>query len=350
VAIFGVSCPSTSLCVAVGGNDTVASSSEPTGGGASWKSVYPGKGAVQTRSKRISNGREVRGVSCPSANLCVAVSFEGDVYATSDPTGSASAWTDTDTSGTGPNTHFSGVSCPTTALCVAVSEDGQVATSTDPSGGAWSTVSLDDSVRLRGVSCASPSLCVAVGGEQDEAVKGRVLSRLFYSTDPAGGASAWKQTEIETDSGGLFGVACVAAPLCVTGNSGGNLLISSSPTSGSPRWKLIGEPSFVQVTAVSCPTASDCIVVDNNGDILTSTDPTGGASTWTLTNGAPYITKRGEVNANGMFGVSCPSAMLCVVGGARGQIYTSSDPFSTARNHFERFTEHAAEATSSHDR
>lgn len=333
MAIFGMSCPSTGLCLAVGGNNAVASSTDPTGDASGWNVVYPGKGAIATEPNGFFNGRQVRSVSCPSSALCVAVTFEGHVYTATDPTGAASAWSDTDTGGGGSNTHFSGVSCPTPSLCVAVSQDGKVATSTDPTGGAaaWSTVQLSSSLRLRDVSCATASLCVAVGGEEVGGAgfaEGKVFSKILYSTDPTGGAAAWTMTETPVGSGDLFGISCVVPSLCVTGNTGGNLLVSTGPTSPAPNWALLGEPGSVQITAVSCPTASHCLAVDNNGDVLASTDPTGGAADWTFTNIAPYVDKEGELNPNAMFGVSCPTVTLCAAGGAKGQVYVSANPFT----------------------
>ena len=93
----------------------------------------------------------------------------------------------TSTANGGGATHLIGVSCPSPSLCVAVSggsnnaNGGKVLTSTNPASGNWKVADLGPSLDLRGVSCGTPSLCVAVARE----------GRMFVSTDPTGGASAW---------------------------------------------------------------------------------------------------------------------------------------------------------------
>ena len=64
--------------------------------------------------------------------------------------------------------------------------------------------------------------------------------------------------------------------------------------------------------------------------MLTTTNPGGGPSTWTFANLLPYpqLDEKDEVETNGMFGVSCASATLCAIVGNRGQLFTSTDPFS----------------------
>jgi hypothetical protein len=180
-----VSCPSTSLCVAVDAfYGDVVTSTNPTGGASAWT-------ATNIDSRNGNPGSALNGVSCPSSSLCVAVDGSGKVLTTSNPTGGASAWTTThvDPESSG----FSAVSCPTTSLCVAVDSSGNVVTSSDPTGGAaaWTAAAIDTTFipetgttttePLTGVSCPSAELCVAIDA------KGQVLT----STNPTGGASAW---------------------------------------------------------------------------------------------------------------------------------------------------------------
>lgn len=319
VSVFGIDCPTNSLCVAVGGNNTVASSTNPTGGQPSWQTVYAGQGAVETPGT-VFPGRQVRGVSCPSAQLCVAVTYEGNAYIATEPTGSAAAWAVTDLDGEGPNTHFFGVFCPSALLCVAVADNGRIATSTNPTGGsaAWSTVQLGESLDFRAVSCASPAFCVAVGD----------YGQIVSSSNPAAGA--WTQVPAPVSNSHLFGVSCVLPSLCVSGNGGGNLLSSTNPLDLVPGWRAVPGGGSVQITSASCVTASACVAVDNNGDVLTSTNPTGGPEAWTFENVLPYpgTDPSGEAPANHFFGVSSPSTRLCAIAANRGQIFTSTDPFA----------------------
>jgi hypothetical protein len=329
----GVSCPSESLCVAVGALDTVAFSQAPTGGADRWRVVYPtyeepkqsclDEEGVPPASCSFPRG-SLGAVSCATESLCVAVGYEGSVYVSTDPTGSAGAWSVDDVNEPGGATHLTAVSCPSASLCVAVSGGygaaaGSVLTSTDPTSGGWQTTRLEGSPDLRGVSCATPSLCVAVA-------KG---GRIFVSSDPTGGASAWHATGSPTPRD-LFAVSCVVAVLCAAGDAGGNILTSTDPTGGGAFAKS-NTAGSVQMTGFSCPTTRRCVAVDNNADVLTSTDPTGGPDSWTFENLVPFEvdkTGAGTFVKNALFGASCASTSLCALVGANSRIFTATDPFA----------------------
>jgi hypothetical protein len=262
-------------------------------------------------------------ISCASENLCVAVSSEGFVYFSTDPTGGRDAWSPAVVNEGENATHLNAVSCPSLSLCVAVSggggdSGGRVLTSTDPTSGRWKITRLDSSLDFDSVSCGTPSLCVAV------AAHGRIL----VSTDPTGGASAWKEIGTPGGAGDLGGVACVGPSLCAAGNAGGNVLTSTNPAGGAGTWGKANAGGSVLVTALSCPESSACLAVDNNGDALASTDPTGPAGSWRFENLIPYRHKFLEAPNNALFGASCPSRSFCALVGADSHILTSTDPFS----------------------
>jgi hypothetical protein len=322
--LLSVDCPTTTFCAAVGTQNLIATSADPTGGPGTWNTVYAGEGRYEGISGPVIASRQVQGVSCPSSHLCVAVTTLGQIYASTDPTGPASAWSVAELKPTGSNIHLYGVSCPTESLCVAVSgrrtNSGKVFTSTDPTGGvaAWQEADLGEGLDLRAVSCSSASLCIAAGANGE----------LVASTDPTGGPGAWSALGV---AGGsiLQSVDCVAGA-CLTGNSGGNLLAASEPTR-SASWRATNGGGSVQVTGSACASASACLAVDNNGDVIVSTEPTAAQPHWALTNVRPYAEgaeEPGSVDANGLLGASCPSLELCVLVGSRGAILTSTEPFA----------------------
>lgn len=319
--LFGVSCPSSSFCVAVGSNNTVATSTDPGGPLSSWNTAYVGAGAFDSGPGTIFPGRQIRGVSCPATNFCVAVSFEGLIYTSTDPTGGASAWQVADLDGPGPNTHIYGVSCVSATFCVAAAGKGRILTSTNPGGGAaaWQVADLGQPVELLGVSCASTQLCVAVGDE----------GRIATSTDPLAGAPSWSVVTVPGAAvdRAFYGVACPTAGLCVSGDTIGELLVSTAPTGPASGWGIVRSGATVQITDVDCVSAGQCVAVDNNFDVLTSTNPTGGPGAWTFLNVLPYP-QVDETAHNAMFGVSCPAASFCATVGVRGQIFTSADAFN----------------------
>jgi hypothetical protein len=263
-------------------------------------------------------------ISCATEGLCVAVGYEGSVFTSTDPAEGASAWTVTDVNEGRGAAHLTSVSCPSVSLCVAVSGGygeaaGRVLTSSAPASGDWRGTQLGGSPDLRGVSCATPSLCVAVAKE----------GRIFVSSDPTGGAPAWRQVGSPTPRD-LFAVSCVATLLCAAGDAGGNILTSTDPAGGGA-FAATNADGSVQMTGLSCPTTSRCIAVDNNADVLTSTDPTGGPSSWTFENLVPFEAEEvdyGQFVKNALFGASCASTSLCALVGANSRIFTATDPFA----------------------
>jgi hypothetical protein len=330
--LSGVSCPTESLCVAVGGLNTLAVSQAPTGGAAKWHvvgppyPVGPGKTCVEGEPHCPEPGGRLQAVSCASPSLCVAVSYEGFIYASTDPTGGADAWSPTVINEGDGATHLTAVSCPSPSFCAAVSggsnnsNGGKVLTSANPTAGQWQVTQLGTPLDLRGVSCGTPSLCVAVARE----------GRIFVSTNPTGGASAWKEVGTPGGPGDLEGVACVSTLLCAAGNLTGNVLTSIAPVAGG--WGEANAGGSVQITGISCPTASACVAVDNNADVLTSANPTGGPGSWHFENLVPFRpTENGkelQPPRNALFSASCASTSLCALVGIDGRVFTATDPFT----------------------
>lgn len=331
-AFFGISCPTTELCVTVGGNNAIATSTKPAGGAEDWRVVYPDGGFVPPaiRAGRATagaslatyNGEQIRGVSCPSTGLCVAASLDSQIYVSTDPTGPASAWEVLEmTAPEEPNIHMGGISCPSASLCVAVGLGGKLVTSTNPTGGraAWSVTELAAPYDLRGVDCPSATLCVAVGNE----------GGILVSTDPTGGPAAWQLVGAPGGASSLNGVSCPSPSFCVTGTAG-KIITSTDPTA-SAAWKVTSAGTGLLVKDVSCPSAQACAAIDNNADVMASTEPTGGASAWWFENVIPFRNEQsireGIIERNGTYGISCPATSLCVGVGMEFQVIASKNPF-----------------------
>lgn len=325
--LFGISCTSSQLCVSVGGGNTIGSSTNPSGDASAWKVVYAGSGPYPGQP----NQRQIRGVSCPSPQLCVAVTFEGLIYTSTNPTGDAPSWQVTDVDGDGPNTHFYGVSCPSPDFCAAAAGEAQILTSTNPTGGpgAWTRTQLPGPAELRGISCASAALCVAVGDNGDN-IRPEVGDQALVaaSGNPLAGAGAWSVSPLPGRQS-LYGVSCPSAALCVSGDTLGNLLVATSPTGGTGAWRAIDGGGSVQITDVDCVSPSLCAAIDNNGDVLTSTNPNGGAGDWTFENLVPFpFVDESQLNA--FFGISCPSRGFCAISAMAAHIFTSTNPFEVS--------------------
>jgi Bacterial Ig-like domain (group 3) len=309
--LYGVSCSSSGLCVAVDGGGNVVTSSNPTGGAVAWTVTHVDDGS--TACVTFSVCTSLTGVSCPSSGLCVAVDVSGNVVTSSNPTGGAAAWTVTHVDGLPYGTNaLSGVSCTSSGLCVAVdgSGYGNVVTSSNPTGGAaaWTVTQVDQPGYLTGVSCTS-GLCVAVD------ISGNVVT----SSSPTGGAAAWTVTNVD-GSNRIFGVSCRSSGLCVAVDEWGNVVTSSNPTGGAAAWTVTNVDGPNPLYGVSCPSSGLCVAVDNLGNVVTSSNPTGGAAAWTVTHvdGTNFLT-----------GVSCPSSGLCVAVDDSGNVVIGTGAATT---------------------
>jgi hypothetical protein len=332
--LFGISCPTTTLCVAGGSDSLIAVSTNPAAGSKAWSVSHPG-GKVEVPKtppggpepgggEPLFPGAQVRGISCPSAALCVADTFDSRIFSSTDPTGGAAAWKIVSLTGEKePRLHMTGISCPSSQLCVAVAYGSKVITAADPTGeaSAWTVSELAVPVDLRGVSCPSVSFCVAVDN----------TGQIVTSSNPTGGAGAWSLVGVPGGEGGLNGISCPSLALCVTGNAG-RMITSTNPGGGLGAWDAVTAGTGLPVKGVSCPTTTACAAVDNNSDAITSTNPLGGAAAWSSVNVIPVPTPTGETPVggvqNGMFGISCPLTTLCVGVGASENVIASTDPFA----------------------
>jgi hypothetical protein len=303
-ALTGVSCASSSLCVAVDGNGHALVSANPTGGSSTWHTA------------EIAEAGALTSVSCPSSSLCVAVDGSGRAAISTNPVG-GSTWHTTKISGTG----LTGVSCATNTLCVAVDGSGNAFVSTNPgegggTGATWKRVEIDTGHALTSVSCVTGPLCVAVDK----------TGEVLVSGEPAG---AWATRQI--DSSPLLAVSCASAPagVCVAVDEAGAALASGNPSAGLPTASTAtwSATPFVGLfggtpTAASCAAAGLCLMVTNNGDGYVGDNPTAAGPSWTFAGIDP---------GTPLSAVSCESEGLCaaVSGGAgsgAGQVFLARVP------------------------
>ena len=305
-ALTGVSCASSSLCVAVDGEGHALLSTNPAGGSSSWHTAgIPGAGALT-------------GVSCASNTLCVAVDGSGNAAISADPVGGSSSWHTAGIPGAGALT---GVSCASNTLCVAVDGSGNAFVSANPgegggTGATWKKMEIDaghdalTSVSCWPISGLSGPLCVAV----DQA--GRVLT----SSEPAG---SWAARQI--DSSPLLAVSCASAPagVCVAVDEAGAALASGNPSAGLPAasaatWSatplgLMGATP----TAASCAAAGLCVLTANNGGAYIGDNPTVAAPSWRF---------ESIDSPASLSGVSCESEGLCAAVDKNGQVLVTRVP------------------------
>jgi hypothetical protein len=204
--IASVSCPSVHFCVAVGNGGAVLTSTNPGGGKSAWKLTT------------ITGGPSLTAVSCVSTSLCVVVGHSW-LYASGNPL--SGVW-----AGFSPTKFFfagTGASCASLTSCIVTSSQGDVLASTKPTGGPTAWFRQHVAVQTNGLfaaSCPSTAMCLVTNTYHDVA----------ESLDPTGIPSVWSTTNIAPqDSGYLFGLSCGSVSLCVVADGNGNVVIGTNP-------------------------------------------------------------------------------------------------------------------------
>src|SRR2546423_6135144 len=130
----------------------------------------------------------------------------------------------------------------------------------------------DNTYSLRSISCTTQHLCAA----------GDNSGRVITTTNPDGGAAAWKRQSV--DASRLVGAISCLPTLCVAVDYSGYAVISTNPTAATPTWS---SPALIDsgngLRGVSCPSTSLCVAVDNAGRALATTNPTDASPGWTAT-------------------------------------------------------------------
>ena len=163
-----------------------------------WVTPHDQTGAptVPTAGGAIQGLGSFNGVSCPTSSDCIAVGGDGDlngVVATSQDQGGA--WTQGVLDENTPE--LNAVDCASVSICVAV---GQGATVRSSDGGTtWTTSTIPTSnTTLISVSCPSASTCVSVGVSPSQ--NGPFAGQLLLSSD---GGVTWSVPSLPNDIGAL---------------------------------------------------------------------------------------------------------------------------------------------------
>lgn len=314
---YGVSCVGESLCVAVGGNGKILTSSTPAAGRAAW---------TQTEVEPIpplppgssSSEHDIRSVACAASTMCVAADNNGNILSSAAPTGGAGAWHVVNVNGP---YRLTASACPTQSLCLVGDESGDIFLSTEPLGGgtAWSKVHVDgpSSYEITAISCATESLCVATDAG------GNVLT----STAPTAGAGSWVIAHIETPSTlmgnnarSLLSASCPSVSICVLTDRLGSVIWSTNPVGGPWNFTQVAGGDLL---SVACANTSLCVALEYYGFWGTAT-PMGPPASWSMSRAAATSTlSRGLVGPIGA--VACPTSSLCVAAAANS-IFWSTDP------------------------
>jgi hypothetical protein len=321
-ALGGVSCPSSTACLAVGyhGSQAIAEMMWPTGKWVLVKAVSP----VGTSGASLSS------VSCVTASDCEAVGSYTNNVGVAAPV--IEKWNGTKwakQSAAVPTgfvgTLLTSVSCSSATFCEAVGY-GTAATHLDSpfaevwNGASWALQAVPSpsgaaSTALIGVSCSSSTSCVAAGAAADGAT-----NNAFVSTfDGLGWASSTVPVPAGTTYSVLSSVSCPSAASCTAVGyatvSGATTAIAERLSSSTWTSAVLPAPpgdSSTYLYGVSCTGATSCAAVGgaSSGSTPVALAEVLTASGWTATEVDPSLSY-GTLN-----GVSCTSSTSCTAVGA----------------------------------
>jgi photosystem II stability/assembly factor-like uncharacterized protein len=300
-----VSCPSPSVCTAVG--STAAGGSpgvivNSTDGGATWttQKLPAGLGTLSSVSCASTSVCEALGYSnTPSANFAVGTTNGGATWQSQTlPSGLVGA---------------SWISCPSTSECIAVGQTspGAMIFGTTDGGATWVTQAAPAGLLdLLSVACPSVTTCIAVGDTTGGA------SAIVTTSD---GGTTWQtQTTQTAPLGPLSSIACPSTTVCTAVGTtsiyhGSPAIVSTSD--GGTTWTTEQVPIGVfglggGLSDIACAYPAACTAVGaatlNGPGVVIATNNAG--STW-ATESAPTAFDFVGI------GVSCPFVGACTAVG-----------------------------------
>lgn len=321
-SLHGVSCPTSSACVAGGTNQLTNSLGEQQVfvaalSGTTWSSPA-------SPSPLGSESAELAGISCGAATSCETVGF-----ATNGTTGellaehlSGTTWTIQSTSSLRDFVGY-GVGC-FGSICLAVGSDNIRGTpdAAEWNGKRWSSVKVSlpsgaTEVVLSGVSCASSSNCEVVGSA-DIGDSNRAFAAVW-----TGGTSLVNKfvpTPTSSETSALFGVSCASKSWCAAvgfWDDRGHSVDLAEHWNGSS-WSVVTTPNpsggaEMQLNAVSCTSASFCEAAGQYADLEDLQHPLAlgwNGHSWKVQT-APEPSRAGH---SGLLGVSCTGTTCMAVG------------------------------------
>lgn len=313
--LFGASCPSATLCYAVGWSNQTGplTTLVETWNGSAW-SITPSPSPAGASQSALN------AVSCSSATNCLAVGQKeiGSSETTLTEKWNGTAWS----SVASPNPSGSSfsqllaVSCPSATACFAVG-GGSTSLIEKWNGTTWSLATAPAGLALSGVACTSVTACWAVGSQSSISTPSAIVRwngstwTLTSHTGPVIHTGSLVATSC-ADATNCFGVGHYTTP----GGTIGTLIERPSGTA----WAVVASPNPAGVESdlqgVSCASATDCFGVGRtrvyNGNFRTLIEHWNGTA-WSITPSPNNTTQRNELRS-----VSCVSATSCFAVGLYG--------------------------------
>jgi hypothetical protein len=335
--LVGVSCTSAHACMAVGTRLTAG----PAESSYTLAQEWNGKTwtVIATPNPKSSLGSNLYGVSCRSANVCMAVGMHqiphGGVPLAEEWNGKT--WTVKPTPRPDNNSSLGSVSCSSANACIATGSalnNHNNWFSEAWNGRTWTLKTAPRRVGttysgLGSVSCASTRVCIAVGEYQvHNSSKSRTLAEtwdgknwtLNATPNPSSGANGRE----------LNGVSCSSAHACVAIGGSGLVETWNGKTWAIRQSRNTRKDAGDTLQALSCRSAPDCVAV---GFALSNSVAEGSKGLAEAWNGRDWtfepVPNPADATAILLAAVSCSSAHDCVAIGSY-QTSTTSPEFPLA--------------------
>jgi hypothetical protein len=308
-------------CVA--GNDCTAAGYELNGAGLAFPLVERWDGTAWSVEPSPAQGGSLAGISCASASACVAVGATSDTSGTT--VALAEMWNGTSWSivptppvAQAPFTVLSAVSCSTATACTAVGSDtapGFGTLAEHWNGSVWSLEAMPtpgdgEEGFLTGVSCTSTTACTASGDYINSAFNSVTIAERWNG-------ATWAVQPTPNPSGTFLlqmtGLSCSTASACtaVGWTEAGAVVLRFNGSS----WQLQSTPPpsgppFVtpMLNAVACGAGTACMSV---GSFAGTFAEAWNGTAWSLTS-TPNMP--GVLNSV-LAGISCSAANACMAAG-----------------------------------
>jgi len=320
-AISGVSCVSSTTCLAVAGGSPEGAYSLLWNGAAWTDGTIPSASVTDLNSVSCSSGKACTAVGGNTAGggvLPLADRWNGTAWSTQSvplPSGRTAGL-------------LTSVSCVSATSCVTVGNATSSASQAEPfasvwNGATWATTALSGTIYPHAVSCTSASACTVVGDSSSGALAQRWNGHAWTVQHPA------------APSGGtavrLNGVSCRPATACLavgSYTSGGHQVTLSEFWSAAGGWTVHATPPLSAATAsellsVSCSASGACTAV---GDTTKSghTEASLLAEQWDGTKWGVMSTATPPGSGSVLKGVSCLSGVNCTAGGFSNQAHLTA--------------------------
>jgi hypothetical protein len=292
-----VSCPTSRICIAVGGGATGRAMVYRTAnGGASWsRQIVP------------DDTPGLIAVSCPSPSRCTAAGNGPyqPVFVTT--TNGGATWSTLIATGLYPY-YVYGLDCPSLTTCYAALQGG-LAISVD-GGTSWTQLSWSNSLSVLDLSCPSTRTCFVIAVN---AVNGAPSTSLVLQRYRDAGSSIATVKSLVTSGASAASISCPSSTSCMAVGAAGDRSTVLSTTTGGTSWAVHQLPANVgPAVADRCKGAGNCVVAaasPNDRGLVAATTTSDGRS-WVV----HRIGAASDPTGSGG-GISCSALATCALVG-----------------------------------